>query len=204
MKIEINNNNFTLHYSGSVFWHEYKILLVSDVHVGKIANFREHGLPIPENFNVLNSVVQKFSPEKIIFLGDLFHGKINKEWSLFADWVVKIGTGVVLVEGGHDIIDSRTYANLNVDVCSRLTVADFLLTHHPAESEGFFNFCGHVHPGVKLKDIGRHPLKLACFLRTRNQLILPAFGDISGKHFIKATEYDTVYAIVMNEVIRVV
>lgn len=209
MKIEINKNHFTLHYSGALFWEENKILLISDVHLGKIAHFRKHGMAIPENaipenFNRLDHVVASFKPEKIIFLGDLFHSKINNEWNLFANWVTKTKTGMILVEGNHDIIDRQYYIDLKIELCSSLGVGDFLFTHHPTEDETYFNFCGHIHPGIKLKDIGRQSLKLACFFQSENQLILPAFGEFTGKHFIKPNETDRVYAIANNEVIRVV
>lgn len=209
MKIEINNNNFTLHPSGAVFWEEKKILLISDVHLGKIAHFRRHGLAIPENaivenFNRLDEVVASFNPGKIIFLGDLFHSKINAEWNLFAYWVHKMQTEIILVEGNHDIIDKQNYVDLSIAIYDELMIDEFLLTHHPVENEWFFNFCGHLHPGIKLKDLGRQSLKLACFLRKQKQLILPAFGEFTGKYFIRPDETDRVYAIAKNEVIRVV
>lgn len=209
MKIEIGNNSFTLHASGAIFWKEKKILLISDVHLGKIAHFRKHGLAIPENaivenFNRLDEVVALFHPKKIIFLGDLFHSKMNAEWNLFAYWVHKIQTEIILVEGNHDIIDRKNYADLNVKIHSKLIIGDFLLTHHPNETEGFFNFCGHIHPGIKLKDLGRQSMKLACFFRKDKQLVLPAFGEFTGNYFMKPNENDQVYAIAMNEVIRVI
>ena len=208
MEIEIENKNFILHSSGSVFWQDQNILLISDVHLGKIAHFRRHGLAIPENaivenFNRLDEVVDLFSPEKIIFLGDLFHSKINTEWNLFAYWAHKTKAEIILVEGNHDIIDKQNYVDLNIKIHPELIIEEFLLTHHPTEKEGFFNFCGHIHPGIKLKDVGRQSLKLACFFRKENQLILPAFGEFTGNYFMKPNENDRVYAIANNEVIRV-
>lgn len=209
MEIEINNNNFTLHSSGGIFWQEKNILLISDVHLGKIAHFRKHGLAIPENaivenFNRLDEIVELFIPEKIIFLGDLFHSTINTEWNLFAYWVHKTQAKIILVEGNHDIIDQQNYSDLNIEIHKQLIIDDFLLTHHPVENDWFFNFCGHLHPGIKLRDLGRQSLKLSCFFRKQKQLILPAFGEFTGKYFIKPDENDRVYAIAKNEVIRVV
>lgn len=208
MRIAIKNNNFKLHASGAVFWKEQKILLISDVHLGKVSHFRKHGLAIPgnaitENFKRMNDVVALFNPEKIIFLGDLFHSQINNEWNIFADWATKITAGIILVEGNHDIIERQNYIDLGINICQKLNFQDFLMTHYPDEAEGSFNFCGHVHPGIKLKDLGRQSLKLPCFFHKENQLILPAFGAFTGKYFIKPEENDRVYAIAHNEVIRV-
>ena len=76
MKINIKNQNFTLHPSGCLFWDERKILLISDVHIGKVAHFRKHGMAIPnravfENFEKLTAVLELFNPEVIIFLGEI-------------------------------------------------------------------------------------------------------------------------------------
>ncbi|MBC7525165.1 MAG: ligase-associated DNA damage response endonuclease PdeM [Flavobacterium sp.] len=209
MTLLINNQTFTLHKQGVIFWSEKNILLISDVHLGKVAHFRKHGMAIPndaifENFTRLNLVVDFFQPETIIFLGDLFHSKMNKEWELFSNWIKEIRQEVILVEGNHDIIKKHNYENLNIKVCPELLIDDFLLTHHPKEREGFFNFCGHIHPGIKLKGIGRQYLNLSCFFQKPNQMILPAFGEFTGNFYLVPTENDLVYGISSEGVFEVV
>ena len=125
MTIKINNQNFLLHQFGTIFWEEKNILLISDVHLGKVAHFRKHGMAIPndaifENFTRLNVVVDFFKPETIIFLGDLFHSKMNKEWELFAKWTKEISREIILVEGNHDIIAKYNYEDLNIKIYSEL------------------------------------------------------------------------------------
>ena len=208
MKITISGYDFILNASGALFWKEKKILMISDAHLGKIAHFRKHGVAIPENailenFKRMDEVVELFGPDKIIFLGDLFHSKINYEWELFCQWVNKINVEIILIEGNHDIILSNHYCNLNIAIHTQLIINGFVLTHHPTETDGLFNFCGHVHPGIKLKDVGRQSLKLSCFFKKKRQLILPAFGEFTGNYFIKPQVNDKVYAIANGEVIRV-
>ena len=209
MEIEIENNNFTLHASGAIFWKEKNTVLISDVHLGKIAHFRKNGLAIPENailenFTRMDEVLELFKPEKLIFLGDLFHSKINNEWILFANWVKKIDLEIILVEGNHDIIDKQNYASLNIVIHSKLLIDNFLLTHHPIETDNFFNFCGHIHPGIKLKGKGRQFLNLSCFFRKPKQLILPSFGEFTGNFYLTPTENDLVYGITIEGVFEVV
>ena len=209
MTIKINNQTFILHQFGTIFWEEKNILLISDVHLGKVAHFRKHGMAIPndaifENFIRLNVVVDFFKPEIVIFLGDLFHSKINKEWELFTNWTKKIHREIILVEGNHDIIAKHNYEDLNVKVFSELVIDDFLLTHHPTEKNGFFNFCGHIHPGIKLKGVGRQYLNLSCFFQKPNQMILPAFGEFTGNFYLVPTENDLVYGISKEGVFEVV
>ena len=208
MRITINNQSFILHQSGAVFWEEKKILLISDVHLGKVAHFRKHGMAVPEaaifeNFTRLDSVLTIFDTEIIIFLGDLFHSTINNEWDFFSEWVNKNKQQIILIEGNHDIIAKHKYTELNIEIYSQLLLESFLLTHHPTEKEGFFNFCGHIHPGIKLKGLGRQFLSLPCFFRKTNQLIFPAFGEFTGNSYMIPTENDRVYAIAKDEIIEV-
>ncbi|WP_337968604.1 ligase-associated DNA damage response endonuclease PdeM [uncultured Flavobacterium sp.] len=208
MKIVIDNQIFTLHQSGAVFWEEKKILLISDVHLGKVAHFRKHGIGIPkdaifENFTRLNAVLELFNVETIVFLGDLFHSKINNEWDLFVEWTQQHSQKIILVEGNHDIISKEFYADLNIEIYSELVIDNFLLTHHPTEEENLFNFCGHLHPGIKLKGLGRQFLSLSCFFRKPKQLIFPSFGEFTGNSYLIPTENDKVYAITKEEVIEV-
>ncbi|QOG02447.1 ligase-associated DNA damage response endonuclease PdeM [Flavobacterium sp. MDT1-60] len=208
MRILINNQKFILHQSGAVFWEEKKMLLISDVHLGKVTHFRKHGIGIPkeaifENFNRLKTVLEIFGSETIIFLGDLFHSKINTEWNFFTDWIKEHSQKIILVEGNHDIISKSNYEDLNIEIYSELIIDDFLLTHHPTEKEEFFNFCGHIHPAIQLKGLGRQFLSLPCFFRKPNQLIFPAFGEFTGNSYMTPTENDKAYAITREGVIEI-
>src|SRR4051812_31565878 len=99
IKINIKNNHFVLHPTGAIFWEDKNALLISDVHLGKVSHFRKHGMAIPgnaasKNFEQLTIAIDFFKPETIIFLGDLFHSKINKEWDLFEQWVCNINAKI--------------------------------------------------------------------------------------------------------------
>lgn len=208
MKIIIQHQNFVLHPCGAAFWEEKKILLISDLHLGKIVHFRKHGMAIPEravqeNFNRLNNILELFDAETIIFLGDLFHSKMNNEWDLFSDWTKTITQQLILVEGNHDVISKQHYADLNIEIHSEIIIDDFLLTHHPSTRESFFNLCGHIHPGIKLKGIGRQFLSLSCFFRKPHQMIFPAFGEFTGNFYLIPEENDKVYAIAKDEIIEI-
>lgn len=208
MKITINKQNFILHPCGAAFWQEKKILLISDLHLGKVSHFRKYGMAIPEkavleNFKRLNNILELFDAKTIIFLGDLFHSKMNAEWELFVEWIKTHSHRIILVEGNHDIISKKYYADLNIEIYSELVIDNFLLTHHPKEEQGYFNFCGHIHPGIQLRGLGKQSLNLSCFFRKPNQMIFPAFGEFTGNYYLVPTEKDKVYAITKNEVIEV-
>ena len=208
LETTINNNTFVLHCSGAMYWVEKRMLLISDVHLGKISHFRKYGSALPgnamyQNFVKLDNAVEYFNPESICFLGDLFHSTLNNEWGLFTEWVERTQLPIVLVAGNHDIISPHKYDELNITVVSERTLDGFLLTHDPEEREEHYTICGHIHPAVLLAGAGRQFLKLACFFRTPTQIILPAFGEFTGTYVMEPKEDDRVYVITKEDVVEV-
>ncbi|AZQ59396.1 ligase-associated DNA damage response endonuclease PdeM [Maribacter sp. MJ134] len=206
--IQINGHNFAMHASGVLFWEERSTLLISDVHLGKVSHFRKFGAAVPQqavqkNFDVLNESVAFFKPRTIVFMGDLFHSSLNKEWGLFEEWSAKITAKLVLVSGNHDIISPLRYEDLGITVVSELDLEGFLLTHHPEEREGWFNFAGHIHPAIKLTGLGRQSVRLPCFFKTKNQMILPAFGEFTGTFTMQPTDDCEAYALLGDSVLKV-
>lgn len=199
-KIQIQGQEFHLHPLGGLFWVKKSILLISDVHLGKVSHFRKFGAAVPrkaihKNFILLDQIVADFQPFQICFLGDLFHSSLNKEWELFENWVGKTPSEVVLITGNHDIIAPEKFQNVNVSQFQELAIDSFFFTHHPEDRIGLFNFCGHIHPSIKLKGPGRDYVKLPCFFKSENKMILPAFGQFTGTHALKPKKSDDVYAI---------
>lgn len=208
LEIEINKQAFILHCSGALYWVEKRMLLISDVHLGKVSHFRKYGAALPDaakfkNFLKLDAVTEYFNPESICFLGDLFHSTLNNEWALFKEWRERTPVPVILVAGNHDIIAPHNYQNLDVRVHSEWVLNGFLLTHHPEEREGLFTLSGHIHPAVLLSGKGRQFLKLPCFFRTPLQMILPAFGEFTGTYVMEPKEDDVIYVITKEDVVKV-
>ncbi len=207
-EIVINSQTFILHPTGAAYWKEKDMLLIADVHLGKITHFRKNGSAVPEsalykNFERLDEVLHYFQPETLCFLGDLFHSYLNKEWLLFSEWVRKTTSKIILIAGNHDIISPLRYEELKIQVSSEWLINSILLTHHPEERQGFFNISGHIHPGIRLHGSGKQLLCISCFFKRKHQLILPAFGIFTGKHVLNPEKEDQVFAITTEEVIQV-
>lgn len=206
--IQIKNHTFILHPLCVAFWKEKSMLLISDVHLGKVSHFRKFGVAVPQkavqkNFELLIEAIAFFNPETVCFLGDLFHSSLNKEWDLFEHWVAKTDSKIILVSGNHDIISPLKYEDLNIKVVEEILSNGFLLTHHPEEREGFFNFSGHIHPAIKLHGAGRQTLRLPCFFKSEHQMIFPAFGEFTGAHTLKPTKKNEVFAVTKEAVFKV-
>lgn len=206
--LKIKNNTFILHPLSVIFWEQKSMLIISDVHLGKVSHFRKFGAAVPQkaiqkNFDLMTEAIEYFKPETICFLGDLFHSSINKEWQLFEKWIIDQNLEFILVEGNHDIISPLRYEKLGVKVVPEIQSDGFLLTHHPEDREGFFNFSGHIHPAVRLRGAGRQTLRLPCFFQKENQMIVPAFGQFTGSHSLTPSKKDKIFAVTKEAVFEV-
>jgi len=204
--INIHKQTFTLHPSGVMYWHETQMLLIADVHLGKVTHFRKHGSAVPisamhDNYVQLDQVLSCFKPRVLCFLGDLFHSYINSEWDLFSKWKKTVSAKIVLIAGNHDVISPIKYEKINIDVTDQWQIGSILLTHIPETQDHVFNIAGHIHPGVRLKGLGKQSISVPCFFKTIDQMILPAFGVFTGKHILTPDEHCQVFVITEEEVI---
>lgn len=211
--IPLHNQNLLLLPQKAIYWLEEKALIAADVHLGKGGHFRKSGIAVPrqlaqEDLSVLSDLIHTHQPEKLIFLGDLFHSDKNTDWDWFALWRQQFpALNIILVLGNHDIIDEQHYLDLGISAHTELQIGPFLLLHHPVEAqdlvkfENCYVFCGHIHPGVTLKGKGRQSVTLPCFIFGKKQAILPSFGKFTGRISIKHTPADRIFAILDDKII---
>ncbi len=203
------NQTLWLHPTGALYWEEARTLMVADVHVGKVTHFRKHGIALPQkaagyDLLRLEAVITFFSPDRLVFLGDLFHSDLNAEWEAFTAFQAsRPDTAFVLIRGNHDVLPDHLYAQSGLEVLPHLIEGPFLLTHHPVPSSTPYNMAGHIHPAVHLRGLGRQRLKRPCFLFGQEGAILPAFGHFTGNHVVQPTEADRIFVLAERTVIEV-
>lgn len=193
----------------AIFWKEQKTLLLADTHFGKITHFRKAGIAIPDsaaiqNFHRFQTLVDDLNPERVIFLGDLFHSDLNTEWLAFKKLIKsRPDISFELILGNHDILHKQTYANSNLKVYGEtLEIGPFIFSHEPLEKPNLFNIYGHIHPGVRMLGHARQSMRLPCFFFRPNSGVLPAFGEFTGLHILQPNRDDTIFLIVDDKVIR--
>ncbi len=173
--------------SRAIFLPETKDLLICDIHLGKAEYFQQNGIPLTNNsdennFARIKNIVKKYSPEKLIILGDLFHSKysISKTLQKKVEDLPKIlKTNVELVLGNHDL-----GCNIkNIKIFDIKKNKNITFSHEPVNlaDTKTLNICGHYHPKLYLKNKG-DKLSFRCFAMDmkKNILFLPAFGDLTG------------------------
>ena len=211
--ITINGAELVLSPLKSIWWKDESTLIVSDVHIGKAAHFRKHGIAIPAevnkaNFWNLSLLLDHYRPERLLILGDLTHSRINVEWHSFVDFrAMYPKMHWLLVDGNHDLLSKRDYQEAAIEVNARYTLGNFLFVHDLAELSELptqhYVMSGHVHPAVRIKGIGRQSARVDCFYFADQFSILPAFGEFTGRKVIQVKQGDRVYGIAGNEVLEI-
>lgn len=204
----LQGQNLILTPERALFWIEKRILILSDLHLGKSGHFRKNGIAIPEtvnddNLNRLDSLIMSFSPETIIFVGDLFHSEKNSEWAEFKAWRMRNKMiNMVLTIGNHDFHPISEYENIGLTCANEVLSPPFLFIHEPKQdiNTKYYTVSGHIHPSVRLKGKGRQSTRLACYYFKEKSALIPAFGSMTGTYTIKPSVSETVFGIIENEV----
>ena len=178
--------------SRALFLPETKELLICDIHLGKADYFQQNGIPLTNksdenNFAKIKTIVKKYSPENLLILGDLFHSKYSISKALkkkVEDLPEILKTNIELVLGNHDLgCDIKNIKTFDVKKNNNI-----IFSHEPFDltNNKTLNICGHYHPKLYLKNNG-DKLSLRCFAMDtkKNNLYLPAFGDLTGGYLCK-------------------
>lgn len=186
-------------------------LFLSDLHLGKAQAFRSHGLPIPEgsvsaDLERLNRLFNQLRPKQCWVLGDLFHSNHGQSKSLAQQltlWRQKHPEiRLTLLTGNHDQKVRHWPSEWNLRRELEATAACGLhLRHHPRNPPGDHpTLVGHLHPGIRLRSGTRFlPLRPA-FILEDQQLILPAFGSLTGCCRIHKSENTRYFVLAENRV----
>ena len=210
--VKIKNQAIQLLPQRCIYWPAERTLLLSDVHLGKSSHFRKAGLPVPgtiafADLGRIGNLIKELCVARVIFLGDLFHSDINREWLLLENFMEDYSScEFILIKGNHDILPEAVYRQSRLKIVEEeMVIFPFLLTHHPPETRpvnnDLYTLCGHIHPAVLLKGKGNQQQKLACFYFGLHYGILPAFGKFTGFHKIKVSATDSVFGVLPEKVV---
>lgn len=211
MNITIGTTTYTLLHQKALLKPQNGLLVIADVHLGKVSHFRKEGISISANaqqadYERLNELFRTIGPRKVIFLGDLFHSRINNDWMNFVS-LVKLwpNIGFTLVRGNHDLIHDQQFEEVGVRVSDMVEDADCLYTHEPMAvvPDGKINIVGHIHPGVLLTGAAKQRVRLPCFYQTANRMILPAFGTLTGLQIMPAEKGAIIYGVLPDSVRKI-
>ncbi len=186
---------------------QHEQLILSDLHLGKTSHFRRQGIAMPQqsklrDLDLLNYLLNVWKPKTVLILGDLFHSDYNREWLWFKALLHEHAEKrFILVEGNHDILDEKNYRIGNLAKTEIFEESQFIFSHHPLQDPVKLNFCGHLHPGLRIYGAARQTEKLPCFYLNRPHFILPAFGSLTGLYMMEKKEQATCFLVTETRVI---
>jgi len=171
--------------SGALVWPDQKLLVVADLHLEKGSFFAQKGSAIPPydsraSLDQLIKVLTRWSPSRVISLGDSFHDpdgcrrlsvtdreEIRRLTSEF-DWT--------WVSGNHDPSPPMDLGGTSAE---EVTIGKFVFRHLPSMRSELAEIAGHLHPKASVKARGRK-VSRPCFVSDRRRVLLPAFGAYTG------------------------
>ena len=208
----LRGQKLTLHPERALFWRDKRLLIVADPHFGKAQVFREDGIAVPAGTTAgdlerLSGLMDRFGPRKLIFLGDLTHGRIENPVllnRLINHWRRRhMDVSISLVTGNHDRFAGRKLPQWRFErVAEDITIEPFQFTHKPKIHNALYNMAGHLHPAVTLRGVGRQKEILPCFCFGPRGGILPAFGFFTGNHVIHPGPDDRIFVVADQRVIK--
>lgn len=177
----------TLTNQKAIFWEDHRTLILSDLHLGKGAHFRRHGIAVPSDVGagdlaLLQQLLRYYCPRSLIIVGDFIHAGKNSEVVPFSRWRSEFPkTAFILVKGNHDRLSDPAVAKLGIDeIYDELPIGSILLRHEFDPFTATLQVNGHLHPGVSIRLPTKGILRLPCYVQTEKQLILPAFSRFTG------------------------
>lgn len=212
MTIHIRNTSIQLLPERAIYFPGEQMLVMSDLHLGKLVHFRRKGLFVPksqanEDLDLLERLIEEYQPKKVAFLGDLFHSETNSDYQLFANSISRFPEiGFTLTKGNHDIIPSSLFTQINMQVVEELVLSDNIVLCHQVPKnfdEDYFYITGHIHPGYLFHGKARQTFRLPCFHQNQTGLTLPAFGKHTGLYFPEYQAGDLCFVIVGDKVLEV-
>jgi DNA ligase-associated metallophosphoesterase len=188
-----------------------RMLVVADLHLGKSAVFRRHGLPVPEgdterDLERLSGAIAAQGAEQLLIAGDFFHAPAAQSQEVLAlvrRWRSEhTGLAVRLVVGNHDRGRAMPPADLEFAVSEESHEAGGLrFVHDPGRAgPGAYAVAGHLHPAVRLRGGGR---SVPCFWLREAGLVLPGFGTFTGGARVRPGEGERVFAVADGMVVEV-
>lgn len=167
--------------SGALFWAAERVLVVSDLHLGKSERIaRRGGALLPpyetqETLDRLEADIRATAPQTVICLGDSFDdlaaGCALAEGQRATITRLQAGRRWLWIEGNHDPGPVDLGGAHKVE--ERIGALTF--RHIATEAAGPGEVSGHYHPKARVKGASR-----PCFMSDEGRLILPAYGCYTG------------------------
>jgi len=167
--------------SGALYWSSQRMLIVSDLHLGKSERIaRRGGTLLPpydtaETLARLSADIQARAPAMVVCLGDSFDDLAAGAAldGVHRDTITHLQAGRHWhwLEGNHD----PGPVELGGEHVAVLKIGPLTFRHIAEKSSGPGEVSGHYHPKARVRHMSR-----PCFIVDKARLIMPAYGCYTG------------------------
>ncbi len=211
MTIKCKNEELILCKERAIYWPAQRLLILSDLHIGKSAYFRKSGIQVPTaiahtDLYKIDQLINTYLIEQIIVTGDMFHNYMNTDVDDFKQWREKYpAIKFKLIKGNHDSLKLPDYQKLTIEVVEKeFLLKPFRFIHEqPQVADDYYSLTGHIHPGITLFGKARQRMSFPCFHFGEHCATLPAFSVFTGLSIIKPKDGERIFAITPDKVIEV-
>lgn len=201
--IEISDEELLLLPERALWSPRQEALVLADVHFGKSATFRAHGIPVPEgesqeDLERINQLLARFPARRLVIAGDFFHSAVPLIPSLdmlLRDWLAGLRAELILVRGNHDPAHFQP-----ICITQSVMVGGLLVVHDPVAAPPDRGcITGHLHPLCRIGNAGRKS-RVPCFVKSESCLTLPAFGTFTSGSVIQPDGKTSFFPVVADHV----
>ncbi len=184
----------------ALWWPAEQALIVADLHLEKASALARTGQMLPPYDSIdtvgrLTALAAHWDARRIYALGDSFHDDAGPQRLAddARDAMAQLAkrAHIYWVEGNHDA-DAQISDHLPGEVHGEMDVAGLKLVHIAGQAPpapGCGEISGHYHPKYRLRQRGQM-VSRPCFILAGQQLILPAFGTLTGGLDATAPPFD--------------
>jgi DNA ligase-associated metallophosphoesterase len=182
-RVTVADVPFLADFSGTLFWEEQRLLVVSDLHLEKGSSFAARGVLLPPYDTVatlsrLAAVIARHDPRQVIALGDSFHDRDAHARLSGPDRealaALQVRRNWIWISGNHD---PALPSDLGGVVASDVAIGPIVFRHEPTGASG--EIAGHLHPKARVPTRGRS-IERRCFASDGERAVMPAFGAYTG------------------------
>jgi len=184
-EISVNGERLLADADGALIWPTRRTLIVADLHLEKGSSYGRYGTFLPPydsrtTLSRLTALTHRYSPRRIIALGDSFHD-IEAPGRLAPDDRAALEALIhrhewIWIAGNHDPVPPDEWGGTVLD---EFTEGALVFRHAAAPGRAVGEVSGHFHPKAAVRVRGRLVSK-RCFVCDGRRLILPSFGAYTG------------------------
>jgi DNA ligase-associated metallophosphoesterase len=166
---------------GALVHEGERMLIVADLHLEKGSSYAKRGVMLPPYDSAttlarLAVLIARWSPRRIVALGDSFHDNSGPERMAASDHAslaaFQAGRDWIWIAGNHD---PNIPADAGGERLPALDVGPLHFRHEPRAGAQPGEIAGHLHPVARIAGKRRR-----CLVTDGSRAVMPAFGAYAG------------------------